>query len=189
MAPRDLRSLSVQPLALSAAGWPTPRLPCGSRPAVQRTSTQQLTCRPPEDLREPVYLCPLPSASRGAGCCQWSWAPHLPVCQHPSSRPEGQRLRSQCSLSASHANRLALTLPPLLTQGPPPISFSQAINLEAEMGLLSILWPLFFYCILCCGSSHPSLPLCVCFFKCEATRSLVLFCVSFWWRKGGPSCG
>ncbi|EFB29826.1 hypothetical protein PANDA_008462, partial [Ailuropoda melanoleuca] len=35
-------------------------------------------------------------------------------------------------------------LPSLLPQGPPPISFSQAINLETEMGLLSILWPLFF---------------------------------------------
>uniref|UniRef100_G1MJ85 DBF4B-CDC7 kinase regulatory subunit n=2 Tax=Ailuropoda melanoleuca TaxID=9646 RepID=G1MJ85_AILME len=26
-------------------------------------------------------------ASRGAGCCQWSWAPHLPVCQHPQRTP------------------------------------------------------------------------------------------------------
>uniref|UniRef100_A0A673VKU1 Uncharacterized protein n=1 Tax=Suricata suricatta TaxID=37032 RepID=A0A673VKU1_SURSU len=57
--------------------------------------------------------------------------------------------------------------PSLLPQGPPPISFSQAINLETEMGLLLILWPLFFFLyILCCGSSHPSLRLCVCFFKC-----------------------
>uniref|UniRef100_A0A2I2YBV0 Uncharacterized protein n=1 Tax=Gorilla gorilla gorilla TaxID=9595 RepID=A0A2I2YBV0_GORGO len=35
------------------------------------------------------------------------------------------------------------SLPPLLPQGPPPISGSQAINLKTEMGLLSILWPLF----------------------------------------------
>lgn len=70
-------------------------------------------------------------------------------------------------------------------QGPPPISFSQAINLETEIGLLSILWPLFFllHFVLWFYSSF-----CACVFvslNVEATRSLVLFCDSFWRKKGG----
>lgn len=62
------------------------------------------------------------------------------------------------------------------------------------MGLLSILWPLFF--IITFRTVVLLTPLCLCVLvslNVEATRRLVLFCVSFWRKKGGPpplpSCG
>nr|AAQ88468.1 Wpep3002 [Homo sapiens] len=59
-----------------------------------------------------------------------------------SCLPEVRLFRGQC-VTCQLPHHPPPSLPPLLPQGPPPISGSQAINLETEMGLLSILWPLF----------------------------------------------
>lgn len=48
-------------------------------------------------------------------------------------------------VGGSPANLCITLFPPSFPKDLPPISFSQAINLETEMGLLLILWPLFFF--------------------------------------------
>uniref|UniRef100_A0A8C5YRH6 Uncharacterized protein n=1 Tax=Marmota marmota marmota TaxID=9994 RepID=A0A8C5YRH6_MARMA len=62
--------------------------------------------------------------------------PSALLCSLSSSCPPGVLLfQGQCLT----CQLLHLPLPSLLPQGPPPISYCQAINLETEMGLLSIL--------------------------------------------------
>ncbi|XP_008576534.1 PREDICTED: protein DBF4 homolog B [Galeopterus variegatus] len=149
----------------------------------------------PSSLPQALSWGPALTFPLSPGCGQSPlWGPlSALLCLFSSSCPPRVLLRGQCLTCQLPPHPLP-SLPPSHSPSPKtsflPISCSQAINLETEMGLLSILWPLFFFITICTVVLLTLL--CFCVFvslNVEATRSLVLFSVSFQRRKGGPSCG
>lgn len=102
-----------------------------------------LGCALPELLPAALSGGPALTSPLSPGCSQsplWGPPSALPCRSALAAHPE-----FSSSVSGSPANFCNHPPPSLLPPGPPPISFSQAINLETEMSLLSILWPLFFF--------------------------------------------